>query len=188
MVQKVAMVHGIQTLGLAPGTVLSDERARTMLYDGRKSVYIAAAHIRALADAAIAVLQAEGSTSRNNFNYRYFFGKTALDDRMKATAMVIGYNLDQWQMTGKPKTRFHSDRGYEQGIGIALEDIWDHLGPGKTLKKSITETPRNYVETVDTLGIPVPDAQRPYRWFRPGDIIPNFYASKSSVTKKEPED
>lgn len=187
MAQKVARLHGIKTLGIQKGTSISEDRAKKMLYNAYKSVYIAAAHIRVLADTAITVLRNKGRDYRY-FNYRYFRGKESVDEKMRGIAGVIGYNVDQWQMNGTPETVSPSGEGYELGIVVALEDIYRHLDNKGDLNSSITKTPRNYVEAVLSGGamIEPSDANKPYRWFKAGDVIPNFYPSKVGVQKSVP--
>lgn len=188
ILQKVAANHGITSLRIPPGTSLSDDAAVELLFDADKSIYVAAAHIRMLVNRAMAYIQ--GNFPKPHWpQYMAGFDLNQIPARGEATqaqaetAAIIGYNLDQWQMNGRPDSMFYSGDRYEIGIILALKDVLKNINPDGSINFKLTQTPRLYVESViDNCTQPfaewcldVTEEMRAYRLFKAGDIVPNFH-------------
>jgi len=196
ILQKIARDYGIQSLQWPKGTELSEARSKEILFDAELNPAVAAAHVKMLTEAANKwVKQSTASETMKKrlmdlFDIDYFNGKSVLDFRMKEIAATVGYNVDQWQMVGTPEALpVDISSGYRRGIVVALEDIYNSLDQYGQLRPELYLTPRNYVEDVAFPGavleiVSPSDRLKPYRWFKAGDIIPNFYPDPRNLVKR----
>ncbi len=175
--QRVAARHGIVSLGIARGTVLSDDRTFALLFDADSSVGIAAAHLAYVADLGMRWARRNSAGAAPDFDLAAFGAAAGpVTPAQRTVAATLGHNVDQWSLTGAPPIVgvVPGTSPYQDAIVLALEDVRRNLRPGGALDPALAATPRVYIEAVD-IGL-VHQRVQPYqRGFRAGDVTANHF-------------
>lgn len=190
IVDNVARNFGITSLGIVKGTVLSEDRIFRLLFDADSSIFVAAAHMRMVADNGLSWARSNSTATVAFWDLTAVGASGNVTDAERNVVSLVGYNMDQWgAISGRPESTAPSWEAseYERGIVTAFEDIRRHSAANGSLAAALQNTPRVYVEAVHnaapTLHQGVP---RCYRGYNAGDIMSNVFPRDQGWSRRIP--